>query len=126
MLLSHEELRQKIIEAFFMVYNNLGHGFLENVYQNSLYLELKNRGLKVETQQGIKVYYKGNNVGNYFADMIVNDCILLEIKATDALIEKYESQLINYLKATDIEVRLLLNFGPKAEFIRKVFSNKNK
>jgi GxxExxY protein len=120
------ELTDRVINRFYKVYNVLGFGFLENVYQNALYLELINDQLKVETQKVIKVYYKNNIVGNYKADLIVNDIIILELKAAEYLMEEHELQLINYLKATNIEIGLLLNFGKKPEIRRKIFTNDRK
>lgn len=126
MELLHEDLTDSIIKTFFDVYNELGYGFLEKVYQNSLFIELKNRGFKVEAQKQIKVYYKNVAVGQYYADLVVNDLIILELKAAEGIIKEFEFQLINYLKATEIEVGLLLNFGMKPEFRRKVFENSRK
>ena len=122
----HKELTDKIIQEFYCVYNELGFGFLENVYQNALYIELKNRGFKVDPQKAIDVYYQSQLVGKYRADLIVNDLVILELKAVDFLVEENELQLINYLKATDIEVGLLLNFGMKPEIRRKAFDNYRK
>ena len=126
MELLHKKLTDNIIKTFYDVYNELGYGFLEKVYQNSLYIELKNRGFNVEAQKKINVFYKGVNVGDYYADLIVNNLVILELKAAEVMIEKFEHQLINYLRATDKEVGLLLNFGKKPEFIRKVFENSRK
>lgn len=126
MELLHEDLTDSIIKTFFDVYNELGYGFLEKVYQNSLFIELKNRGFKVEAQKQIKVYYKNVAVGQYYADLVVNDLIILELKAAEGIIKEFEFQLINYLKAPEIEVGLLLNFGMKPEFRRKVFENSRK
>jgi GxxExxY protein len=122
----HEELTGKILKAFFTVYNTLGYGFLEKVYENALKIELRRMDLTVESQKNIKVHYTGYEVGDYFADLIVNDLIIIELKAAEALCPEHEAQLINYLKATDIEVGLLLNFGKDPKFVRKVFTNKNK
>ncbi|GHT74311.1 hypothetical protein FACS189456_5610 [Bacteroidia bacterium] len=122
----HKELTDKIIQAFYCVYNELGFGFLENVYQNALYFELQNKGFKVEPQKAIDVYYQTQLVGKYRADLIVNDLIILELKAVDYLVVEHENQLINYLKATDKEVGLLLNFGAKPEIRRKAFDNERK
>src|SRR3970040_1933059 len=119
----HRDLTQSILKHFYEVYNELGYGFLERVYQNALYHELKANGFQVEAQKKIKVYYKEIEVGDYFADIIVKDLIILELKAQDYLIEANEFQLINYLKSTSCEVGLLLNFGKKPEFIRKVHQN---
>ena len=120
------ELTEIIIKAFYNVYNELGFGFLENVYQNALYFELINKQLKVETQKPIKVYYQNQLVGNYKADLMVNDTIILELKAVEFLVEEHEHQLLNYLKATNIEIGLLLNFGKKPEIRRKIFTNDRK
>ena len=126
MELLHKELTDKILQAFYDVYNELGYGFLEKVYQNSLYLELISRGFKVSAQKQIKVYYKGVEVGEYYADMLVNDLVILEQKAADYIVQDFEWQLINYLRGTEIEVGLVLNFGIKPDFRRKVFENERK
>jgi GxxExxY protein len=123
----HKELSQKVIGCFFKVYNTLGFGFSEKVYEKSLFLELQKAGLKVTRQQEINVYYDGELVGEYRADIIVEDKILLELKASaNGLVPEFEAQVINYLKATEIEVSYLLNFGWKPVFLRRVFSNSNK
>ena len=122
----HRELTKSIIKIFYDVYNELGYGFLERVYQNALYYELKENGFRVEAQKKIKVFYKEIEVGDYIADIIVNDLIILELKAQEYLVEANEFQLINYLKATDCEVGLLLNFGKKPEFVRKIYQNYKK
>jgi GxxExxY protein len=122
----HEEKTDKIIGAFYKVYNNLGYGFLERVYQNALLIELRKLGLLCETEKPIKVYYDGELVGDYRADIVVDNCIIIENKAAESLAEEHEFQLINYLKATEIEVGLLLNFGKKPEFKRKIFTNSKK
>ena len=122
----YKELTDRIIQAFYCVYNELGFGFLENVYQNALYFELLTNGFKVEPQKSIDVYYQTQLVGKYKADLIVNDLVILELKAVDCLIAEHELQLINYLKATDKEVGLLLNFGMKPEIRRKAFDNDRK
>ncbi|MCU0337853.1 MAG: GxxExxY protein [Sediminibacterium sp.] len=119
----HTAITEKIIKAFYKVYNTLGFGFLEKVYENAMFIELRNLGLFVEKQRRIKVYYEGQEVGDYFADLIVDEKVIIELKASEALCEEHEFQLINYLKATEIEVGLLLNFGKKPEFKRKIFSN---
>lgn len=119
----HSELTEKIIKAFYKVYNTLGYGFLEKVYENALFIELESVGLNVKKQEPIKVYYEEKEVGVYFSDLIVEDIIIIELKAGESLSEEHESQLINYLKATDLEVGLLVNFGKKPEVKRKVYSN---
>ena len=113
----------KILKAFYLVYNTLGYGFLERVYQNALYFELIEQGFKCEVQKQINVFYKNHKVGEYYADMVINNSIILELKAADALRPEHEFQLINYLKATDIEIGYLLNFGKHPEFKRKIFSH---
>jgi len=125
-MLLHQDTTEKIIQAFYKVYNALGFGFLEKVYVNSLFLEMINMGLFCEKQRQIKVYYNGNLVGEYFADIMVENCVIIEVKAAECLVEEHELQLINYLKATNIEVGLLLNFGKKPEFRRKIFTNDRK
>jgi len=126
MELLHKELTDKILKTYFDVYNELGYGFLEKVYQNSLFIELKLRGFKVEAQKQIKVNYKSYEVGEYYADLIVNNLVILELKAAEFLVKEFEAQFINYLRGTNLEVGLLLNFGKKPEFIRKVYENKRK
>ncbi len=122
----NSDITEKIIKAFYNVYNSLGFGFLEKVYENSMKIELKKMGLKVESQKNIKVHYLGYEVGDYYADLVVNDLVIVELKAGDALCEEHEAQLINYLRATNIEVGILFNFGKLAEFRRKIFMNENK
>ncbi|GIZ08666.1 GxxExxY protein [Flavobacterium sp. UMI-01] len=126
MSLLHEDLTDIIIKTFYEVYNELGQGFLEKVYQNALYIELKNKELAVEPQKRIAVYYKGQQVGDYIADLIVEDKIILELKAAESIVIEFENQILNYLRATDCEVGLLLNFGKKPEFKRKIYENKRK
>ena len=126
MELLHKDLTDTILKVYYDVYNELGFGFLEKVYQNSMYLELKARGFYVEPQKKIKVHFKGVEVGEYFADLVVNELVILELKATECIVQEFEFQLINYLKATEIEVGLLLNFGKKPELRRKVFENSRK
>ncbi|MHB2148452.1 GxxExxY protein [Calditrichota bacterium LG25] len=122
----HEEITQKIIEAFYKVYNTLGYGFLEKVYENAMIIELGKCGFDVLQQKNIKVYYEGIVVGDYYADLIINNAVIVELKAAPSICEGHEAQLLNYLRATDIEVGMLLNFGKKAEFKRKIFTNDRK
>jgi GxxExxY protein len=121
----HSEITDKILRCFYNVYNKLGYGFLEKVYENALLIEFRKIGLKAQKQFPIKVTYDDIEVGNYFADIIVEELVIIELKAAEGLIEEHENQLVNYLKATEIEVGLLLNFGKTPQFKRKVFSNKN-
>ncbi|MFN7928157.1 MAG: GxxExxY protein [Blastocatellia bacterium] len=124
--LLHREITDQVIKAFYKVYNTLGFGFLEKVYENALFLELQKRGFRVEQQRQLKVFYEAALVGEYFADLIVAGVVILELKAAETLNPAHEAQLMNYLKATEIEVGLLLNFGVKPEFKRKVFTNSRK
>ncbi len=121
----HAKLTDRIISSFFKVYNTLGYGFLEKVYENALVIELKRAELNVLQQQNIKVYYENQVVGSYFADIIA-DQVILEIKSAEGLREENKVQLVNYLKATDKEVGLLLNFGRTPEFKRVIFTNDRK
>jgi GxxExxY protein len=118
----HEATTGKILGCFYKVYNTLGFGFLENVYEKSLCIELQNRGMTYKRQCPIDVYYDSTKVGNYYADIIVDDTIILELKASKKLLQAHEYQLINYLKATDINVGLLLNFGKEPTFKRKIYT----
>ena len=122
----HEDITNRIICAFYNVYNTLGHGFLERVYENALAIELRKSGLQVTQQESVKVFYEGEQVGDYFADILVNGLIILELKAAEGLKNEHFAQLTNYLKATDKEVGLLLNFGKKPEFKRVVLGNETK
>ena len=122
----HSDITEKIIETFYKVYNTLGYGFLEKVYENSVIIKLKQLRFSVEKQKKIKVYFEGNIVGEYIADLVVNKKVIIEIKAVEKLCEEHKFQLINYLKATNKEVGLLLNFGKKPEFKRVIFTNERK
>ncbi len=126
LLYKHSDLTEQIIGAFYAVYSALGYGFLENIYLRALVIELKNRGMNVKSEFPIKVHYAGQQIGEYFADLVVNDLVILEIKAVKILVNEHEAQLLNYLKATPYEVGLLLNFGPKAETKRRSFDNTRK
>ena len=126
MELKHKELTEQVIGAYYAVYNDLGYGFLERVYQNAMYFELLDRGMKVEAQKSINVYRNGRLIGAYYADLMVNDVVIVELKAASALTEAHEDQLINYLKASNIEVGLLINFGIEPKFERKTWSNQRK
>jgi len=121
-----KELIEEILFHFFKIHNDLGYGFLERVYQNALYFAFMDNGVKCEVEKPIKVYHNGRVVGDYRADMVVENCVILELKACEELNPAHEAQLINYLKATDIEVGYILNFGKSAKFSRKVYSNKRK
>ena len=122
----HTELSSKILKAFYNVYNTLGYGFLEKVYENAMMIELRKFNLKCQQQQHIDVYYDEEKVGDYFADIIVEDKIIIELKASEGLAAEHEAQLVNYLRATDIEVGLLLNFGKKPQHRRRVLTQEYK
>lgn len=122
----HNELTEKIIGAFFKVYNHLGYGFSEKVYENALVIELRKLELSTQQQVPIKVYYDGAIVGEYVADLLVDAVVLVELKAARQICDEHVAQLLNYLKAASIEVGLLLNFGPKAQHLRKIFDNERK
>ena len=122
----HGDITQKIIRVFYEVYNELGHGFLESVYEKSLEIALNSIGLKVRRQIEIPVSFRGQLVGDFSADMLVEGCVLIELKAARSLDTSHTAQLLNYLRATDIEVGLLLNFGLKPEFKRLIFDNPRK
>ncbi len=122
----HSEISDLIIKAFYNVYNKLGYGFLEKVYENGMMIELKRLGLKAEKQKQLKVFYDELEIGEYYADIIINDCVIVELKAAEAICPEHEAQLVNYLKATDIEVGLLLNFGKEPKFKRRVLTSEFK
>ncbi|MBC8526655.1 MAG: GxxExxY protein [Candidatus Cloacimonetes bacterium] len=122
----HEEITEKIIKAFYLVNNTLGFGFLEKVYENAMAIELRKMEFNVLQQQKIKVYYETEQIGEYYSDLTIDDLVIIEVKAAKSLCEEHEAQLVNYLRATKIEVGLLLNFGKKAEFKRKIFTNDRK
>jgi len=122
----HSEATSQIIKAFYTVYNALGYGFLEKVYVNSMFIELSRLNLNCRPWQNIEVYYNDHKVGTYIADLVVDDCVVIEVKAVSSILKEHEAQLVNYLKATDIEVGLLLNFGRTPQFVRRVFSKNYK
>src|SRR3989475_5491004 len=122
----HKDITDKIIRFFYEVYNELGHGFLESVYERSLEIALNSLGLKVRRQIQIPVWFRGKPVGDFTADMLIEDCVLLELKAARSLDSSHQAQLLNYLRATEIEVGLLLNFGLKSELKRLIFDNPRK
>jgi len=122
----HKELTAKIIKVFYKVYNTLGYGFLEKIYENAMMNEFKKEGIPAEAQASIKVFYEGEVLGEYFTDVLVDKKVIVEIKATKSLVEENEAQLLNYLKATEIEVGLLLNFGPEPDIMRRAFDNSRK
>ncbi|WP_246525111.1 GxxExxY protein [Geomobilimonas luticola] len=120
----HTDITERVIKAVYTVFASLGSGFLEKVYENALMLELAQEGLLAQQQVPLSVRYRNQIVGEFFVDILVNDTVILELKAIEALQPIHEVQLVNYLKATDLEVGLLINFGPKIEIRRRVCSNK--
>ena len=124
-MLLYEDKTELIIKCFYKVYNSLGYGFLEKVYENALIIELKKEGLHCLQQMPVKVFYEEAEVGLYFSDIIVDNAVILELKAGDGeIIKEYESQLQNYLKATEYEVGLVLHVGVKPSFKRKIFTKR--
>ena len=124
--LKHHELTEKIIGVFFDVYNELGHGFLESVYEEALALALVQGGIAIQRQVPVSVWFRTRQVGDFRADLIADGRVLLELKAARAIDLAHEKQLLNYLRATDIEVGLLLNFGATPQFRRLVYENERK
>lgn len=124
--LLHGDVTDLILKAYYHVYNSLGFGFLEKVYEDAVANTLRKWGVDVVQQVPIKVYFEGEVVGEYFADLVVSKCVIVELKASESLSDAHEAQLVNYLKATHVEVGLLLNFGEEAGFRRKMYSNTRK
>ena len=120
--LLHAELTDKIIGCIYDVYNKLGYGFLEKVYENALIIKLRQLGLEVVQQAPVNVHFEGSLVGEYIADLIVDDRVIIEVKAVSALSQIHEVQLVNYLKGTGMQVGLLVNFGEKLKIVRRVLS----
>jgi GxxExxY protein len=118
----YAEISEQIIKSFYHVYNTLGYGFLERVYENALRNSLRKVGLEVQQQFPISVYFEDEVVGEYFADIVVASKIIVEVKAAESIAKEHESQILNYLKATGYQVGLTLNFGPKPSFVRKAFT----
>lgn len=124
--LIHRELTDRTIGVFYEVYNELGFGFLESVYEDAMAIALGEKGLSVERQKPIPVWFRGRSIGSFVADLIVERSIIIELKAVNRLIDTHIAQLMNYLRATEIEVGLVMNFGPSPEFKRRVFENNRK
>jgi GxxExxY protein len=116
----YEQLTRQIINAAHTVHNTLGYGFLEIIYHNALCIELRNEGLKIEIQKPIKVYYAEQLVGEYFADLIVDEKVIVEVKSVESCNRIFEAQLLNYLKATGLKVGLIINFGKSVELKRMI------
>lgn len=124
--LRHSDLTDRIIGVFYDVYNELGHGFLESTYAEAMVIALEEAGLAVAQEVSVPVWFRGRKAGQYFADLMVEETILLELKATRSLEAAHEAQLLHYLRATNIEVGLLLNFGIRPQFRRLLFDNERK
>ncbi len=124
--LKHSETTEKVIGVFYDVYNELGYGFLESTYAEAMVLALKQAGLAAEREVPIPVWFRGTKVGQYFADIVVDNVVLLELKAARTVDSAHEAQLLHYLRATEIEVGLLLNFGLRPQFRRLLFDNDRK
>jgi GxxExxY protein len=122
----HSELTEQIIGVFYDVYNEMGFGFLESVYRNALHLALLEKGLTVEPEFSVSVFFRGKNVGNFQADLLVNNSVLVELKTVETILPIHEAQVLNYLRATSLELGLLLNFGPKPQIRRLVLENRRK
>jgi GxxExxY protein len=122
----HWDLCHDIVGVFYSVYNELGQGFLEAVYEEALAIALTEAGMAANRQVPTPIWFRGRTIKEYKADLIVNGVVLLELKAAKALDTSHEAQMLNYLRATDIEVGLLLNFGPKPQFKRFIFENARK
>jgi GxxExxY protein len=122
----HSETTEQIIQAYYHVYNTLGFGFIEKIYENSLAITLRKRGFEVLQQEPVSGYFEGEFVGEYKADLIVDRKVIIELKSVETFHSRHEVQLLNYLRATPIEVGLLMNFGDKPEFKRRIFSNERK
>ncbi|MBV9467879.1 MAG: GxxExxY protein [Abitibacteriaceae bacterium] len=123
---NREEVARAVVQSFYAVYDTLGYGFLEKVYESALAMEVAQRGFQVERQAPIEVFYKGEVIGTYFTDLLIERCLIVEIKAVENLALEHEAQLLNYLKATEINLGLLVNFGPKPQVKRKIFETARK
>ena len=122
----HSDLSEKLLGCFFHVYREFGYGFLESVYSNALATELEYQGIPVQRQVTVELFHRGNRVGLYRIDLVVENRILVEVKSTRQLVEADERQLLNYLKATPIELGFLLHFGPQPKFLRRVLTQARK
>jgi GxxExxY protein len=126
MIMLEANLSEQVLAAFFEVYRELGYGFLEAVYINALFIELTKRGIDVRREVLVEVLYEGVSVGTYRIDLLVGNRIMIEVKSTKAIVDADERQLLNYLKATTIEVGFLLHFGPEPHFRRRILTNDRK
>ena len=126
MQLKHEEITRKLIGLYFQVYGALGYGFLEQVYRNAMAMAGRKAGLEIAQEVPIRVQFEGSIIGEYKADLVVNQAVIAELKACQTLAPAHEAQLLNYLKASRFEVGLLLNFGPKPQYKRMIYDNNRK
>ena len=126
MTLLHQEITEQIIKIFFAVYSELGHGFMEKICQTAMVIALKEAGLTVEENVRFEVWFRGQMIGEFYADIVVNGVVLVEIKSSSLLHAWDEAQVLNYLRVSQIEVALLMNFGPKPEYRRRIFTNDRK
>ena len=124
--LKHGALTEKIIGVFYDVYNELGHGFLESVYEEALLISLRECGLQVGRQVPIPVWFRGQKIGDFWADLVVDDKVVLELKTARNIDATHEAQLLHYLKATTFELGLILNFGPRPQVRRLILDNEQK
>ena len=122
----YSELTEQIIGVFYEVYNELGFGFLEKVYEEAMAIALRERGLEFQQQSPVPVWFHGHKIGSYDADLVVGGVVLVELKACKTLEPAHEAQLLHYLRSTEIEVGLLLNFGPRPQVKRLAFENERK
>lgn len=122
--LLHGNVTSAILRSFYSVYNDLGYGFLEKVYENAMFGKLRDDGLTVRQQFPVRVVYDGRTIGDFFADLMIDEAVIVEIRSVEYVSRLHEAQLVNYLKATGIEVGMLLNFGPQADFRRRVLTKK--
>lgn len=124
--MKHENLTEKIIGVFYAVYNELGHGFLESVYEEAMVIALSELGLRVEQHVPVPVWFRGHKIGTFYSDLLVENIVIVELKAVRSIDPSHEAQLIHYLRATEIEIGLLLNFGVRPEIKRRIFDNPRK
>lgn len=124
--IKHAALTEKVLKIFYQVYNELGFGFLEAVYENAMVIALTEAGIRVVQQVPIPVYFRGRQVGDFRCDLLVEDKVILELKAVKAIAPEHHAQALHYLRATEVEVALILNFGEKPDFKRLVFDNERK
>lgn len=122
----HGEITEKVLRVFYDVYNELGHGFLESVYRGAMEIALREKGLRVQSEVPIRVWFRGKLVGDFRVDLLVEDAVILELKAARGMGSSHEAQALNYLRASEFEVGMLLNFGRKPEFKRLAYDNARK